>query len=66
MTVSGVTRSEQIEKYNKRRRDTLQKKKIHLLEIDYNLFSYDENINLNRDNINNLSILKTQLKSYIK
>ncbi|TYB77286.1 hypothetical protein ES677_01320 [Bizionia gelidisalsuginis] len=66
MTVSGITRSEQIEKYNKRRRDVLQKKNINLIEIDYALFECDAKKNLSRNKDKDITLLKKILKQYIK
>lgn len=66
MTVSGITRSEQIEKYNKRRRDVLKKKKINLIEIDYSLFECDNKMNLSRDKDKDVMLLKKLLKQYLK
>jgi len=66
MTVSGVTRSEQIEKYNKRRRDVLQKKNINLIEIDYSAFECDHTKSLIRNKDQDINILKKILKQYIK
>lgn len=66
MTVSGITRSEQIKKYSKRRRDVLQKKEINLIEIDYSLFELDIKKNLSRDKDKDLAVLKEILGQYIK
>ena len=66
MTVSGITRSEQIKRYNKRRRDVLQKKDINLLEIDYSSFECDNKKNLSRDKNKDVAVLKKILKHYIK
>ncbi|GGG52514.1 hypothetical protein [Bizionia arctica] len=66
MTVSGITRSEQIEKYNKRRRDVLKKKNINLIEIDYALFECDDKMNLSRDKDKDIMHLKKLLKQYLK
>ena len=66
LTVSGITRSEQIKKYNKRRRDVLQKKEIHLVEIDYSLFECDNKKNLSREKDKDVRLLNNLLKHYIK
>ena len=66
ITVSGITRSEQIKKYNKRRRDVLQKKEIHLIEIDYSLFECDNKKDLSREKDKDVRLLNTILKHYIK
>jgi hypothetical protein len=66
MTVSGITRGEQIIKYNKRRRDVLEKKNINLIEIDYALFECDNKKNLIRDKDKDMSLLKKILKQYLK
>lgn len=66
MTVSGISRSEQIKKYNKRRRDVLKKREINLIEIDYSLFGCDEKSHLVRDKSKDIEVLKELLKAYIK
>ncbi|MCL5130206.1 hypothetical protein [Algibacter sp. L4_22] len=66
MTVSGITRSEQIKKYNKRRKDVLDKKDINLVEIDYSLFECDDKQSIIRSKDKDLLILKEILKQYIK
>lgn len=66
MTVSGVTRGEQIIRYNKRRKDILEKKNINLIEIDYALFECDKKNNLSREKDKDVRLLKKILKKYIK
>ena len=66
MTVSGITRAEQIKKYNKRRRDVLQKKEIHLVEIDYAAFENDKENRLVRNKEQDILLLKELLNVYIK
>ncbi|MGB1312967.1 MAG: hypothetical protein ACPG54_04930 [Bizionia paragorgiae] len=66
MTVSGVSRREQIEKYRKRRRDVLKKKNINLVEIDYALFECDKQKNLIRNKDKDMMVLKNVLKQYLK
>lgn len=66
ITVSGITRAEQIIRYNKRRRDVLQKKNINLIEIDYSLFECDNKKNLNREKDKDVRLLKKILTQYIK
>lgn len=66
MTVSGITRGEQIKKYNKRRRDVLEKKEIHFIEIDYSLFECDSKKNLSREKDKDVRLLKSILNKYIK
>ena len=66
MTVSGITRGEQIIKYNKRRKDVLEKKDINLIEIDYSLFECDNKYNLSREKDKDVRLLKNILKQYIK
>ncbi len=66
MTVSGITRGEQILKYNKRRKDILEKKDINLIEIDYSLFECDDKKNLSREKDKDVRLLKNILKQYIK
>lgn len=65
MTVSGITRAEQIVKYNKRRREILEKKSINLVEIDYTLFESDNKLNLSRNKDKDRTVLKKLLKPYI-
>ena len=66
MTVSGITRGEQIIRYNKKRRDILEKKSINLIEIDYSLFICDNKNNLSREKEKDVRLLKNILKKYIK
>lgn len=66
ITSSGITRGEQIIRYNKRRRDVLEKKKINLIEIDYSLFECDTKNNLSRIKDKDVSLIKNILKQYIK
>ncbi|WP_052158192.1 hypothetical protein [Lacinutrix jangbogonensis] len=66
MTVSGITRAEQIIRYNKRRRDVLQKKDINLIEIDYSLFECDNKKNLSRDKGKDVLLLRKILKQFVK
>lgn len=65
-TVVDTSRREQIIKYNKRRRDVLQKKDINLIEIDYSLFECDNKKNLSRDKAKDVVLLKKILKQYLK
>jgi len=65
ITTSGITRGEQIIRYNKRRRDVLEKKSINLLEIDYLDFECDAKKNLIREKDKDIKLLKKILKSYI-
>lgn len=66
ITSSGITRGEQIIRYNKRRRDVLEKKKINLIEIDYSLFECDTKNNLIRIKDKDVSLIKNILKQHIK
>lgn len=66
ITVSGITRSEQIKKYNKRRRDVLKKREINLIEIDYSDFDCDKAGRLIKDKSKDTALLKELLKRYIK
>ncbi|QRM90016.1 hypothetical protein FG167_12510 [Lacinutrix sp. WUR7] len=66
MTVSGITRNEQIKKYNKRRKLVLQKKEINLIEIDYSLFECDNKKNLSRKKDSDIALLRKILTKYIK
>ncbi len=66
MTVSGITRAEQIEKYNKRRKEFLENKDINLITIDYALFDCDNKKNLVRNKTEDVAHLKNILKNYIK
>ncbi|WAC01687.1 hypothetical protein N7U66_17440 [Lacinutrix neustonica] len=65
-TLSDSTRREQLIKYNKRRRDVLQKKDINLVEIDYSLFECDNKKRLVRDKAKDVALLKKMLKPYLK
>ncbi|WP_052503483.1 hypothetical protein [Lacinutrix sp. Hel_I_90] len=65
-TVVDTSRKEQIIKYNKRRREVLQKKDINLIEIDYSLFETDTKKNLSRDKAKDVALLKKILKQYLK
>ncbi|WP_055446334.1 hypothetical protein [Lacinutrix mariniflava] len=66
MTVSGITRGEQIIKYNQRRKDVLEKKDINLIEINYASFECDDNKNLSREKDKDVRLLRSILKQYIK
>ena len=66
ITSSGITRGEQIIRYNKRRRDVLEKKSINLIEIDYSLFESDAKNNLSRNKDKDVRLIKNMLKPYIK
>jgi NADH dehydrogenase/NADH:ubiquinone oxidoreductase subunit G len=66
MSVIDITRVEQIKKYNKRRRDVLQKKKINLTEIDYSLFECDTKNSLSRNTDKDVTLLKKILSQHIK
>ncbi len=66
ITSSGITRGEQIIRYNKRRRDVLEKKNINLIEIDYSLFENDAKNNLSRTKDKDVSLIKNILKQYLK
>ena len=66
ITSSGITRGEQIIRYNKRRREVLEKKNINLIEIDYALFECDTKKNLSRNKDKDVMLLKKILKQYIK
>lgn len=66
MTVSGITRGEQIIKYKNKRKDILKKKNINLIEIDYALFEQDKEQNLKREKNEDEKLLKKILKNYIK
>ena len=66
MTTSGITRGEQIIRYNKRRKDVLQKKNINLIEIDYSLFDCDSKNNLIRNKETDVRLIQDLLKKYVK
>ena len=66
LTVSGITRGQQIEKYNHRRKEMLAKKDINVITIDYALFETDDKKNLIRDKNEDVGLLKKLLKKYIK
>jgi hypothetical protein len=66
MTVSGITRGEQIIKYNRRRKEVLLKKDINLIEIDYSLFECDNKNNLTRIKDKDITLLKKILTQYTK
>lgn len=66
ITASGLTRANQILRYNNRRREVLQKKDINLVEIDYAAFECDANKNLVRDKNADVNVIKKILKHYIK
>lgn len=66
ITSTGISRAEQIIKYNKRRREVLEKKEINLIEVDYASFECDDQKNLIRNKDADLSLLKKILKQYLK
>ncbi|WP_397362740.1 hypothetical protein [Olleya sp. R77988] len=66
LTSSGITRGEQIIRYNKRRKDVLQKKSINLVEIDYSLFECDNKNNLSRIKDKDVRLVQKILKRFIK
>jgi hypothetical protein len=64
MTVSGVNRWEQREKYDQRRRDILPRHGIKLIEISYTDFKYKSNKKIVRDSNSDLeTVRKLLLKS---
>ncbi|WP_281847598.1 hypothetical protein [Olleya namhaensis] len=66
LTVSGITRGQQIEKYNHRRKEMLAKKDINLITIDYALFETENKGKLVRNTAEDTTLLKKILKQYIK
>src|SRR5690606_9299223 len=64
-TISGVKRSEQRKKYTQRKRDVLEEKEIHLMEMDYDEFECDSENKLTRNKEADLKILKEILQGYI-
>lgn len=65
ITTNGDTRAEQIIRYNKRRRETLEKKNINLIEINYTDFECDSKKNLTREKDKDVRLLKNILTKYI-
>ena len=65
-TVSGVSRDEQRKIYDQRRRDTLLRKNINLIEINYYAFENDSQLNIVRNNEKDIEILQGLLKDYIQ
>ena len=57
ITVSGVHRGEQRKIYDERRRTTLPKMGIRLIEIDYTVFNCDGRGRIVRDKSNDLSVI---------
>lgn len=66
LTISGVTRNEQRERYNKRRRDVLKKKEIHHLEIEVTAFDCNSKKQLTRDKAKDVKVLRSILKRFLK
>lgn len=62
LTVSGVSRGEQRKIYDQRRRETLPRFGINLIEISYEYFNYDNRKKIIRDKENDLQIIKRILK----
>ena len=61
MTVSGVSRKEQREIYDQRRRDVLSKQNIKLVEISYSEFNVRSNHRIDRNKEHDLTVLKKRL-----
>jgi len=51
--------------YDQRKKDTLEKKKIRLIDVNYALFECNENDRLVRDKANDCRVLKDLLKDFI-
>ncbi|MEL0645218.1 hypothetical protein V6251_12560 [Olleya sp. Ti.3.14] len=66
LTTSGITRGQQIEKYNHRRKEMISKKDINLVTIDYTLFETDNKGKLKRNTTEDVALLKKILKNYIQ
>lgn len=62
MTVSGINRGEQRKLYDQRRRDTLPKHGIQLIEISYDDFNHDRLKRILRDKKNDIEVIKRKLK----
>ncbi|MDA0193563.1 MAG: hypothetical protein O2951_00695 [Bacteroidetes bacterium] len=60
-TVSGVSRGEQRQLYDQRRRDVLPENDIELIEISYEDFNYDNSKKIIRDNEKDLEVVKKLL-----
>ncbi|MDB4534567.1 hypothetical protein N9242_06815 [Vicingaceae bacterium] len=64
-TISGVKRSEQRKKYAERKRNFLKEKEIHLIEMDYDEFEFDDENRLVRNKEADVKLLKEILKGYL-
>jgi len=65
LTVSGVHRGEQRKIYDERRREVLPKYNIHLIEISFSDFSYDNHKRIIRNPNRDIEIIKLKLKQFI-
>lgn len=62
-TISGVNRAAQRKRYTKIKKDYLAKNNIHLIEVDYNLFTLDSRYRLVRDLEKDTKIINNTLKA---
>lgn len=62
---SGTERAAQRKFYDQRKKDTLENKKIRLIEINYALFDCNENNRLVRNKENDCKVLRGILKDFI-
>jgi len=65
MTVSGITRAEQIILYRNRKRKALKKKQIDFIEIDFSRFERTEDQKLKRNRESDIALIKRILKKYV-
>ena len=65
LTVSGMSREEQRERYDLRRAELLRENGIRLVNVLYSNFVCDERNKIVRDNVKNIKIVQDILKKYI-
>jgi len=65
LTVSGMNRADQRERYHKRKAAALPKHGIKVIDISYKNFPYDEDFKIERQEENDLNTLKDLLKEFL-
>ncbi len=65
-TISNMNRSEQRKKYAQRKREVLEEKKIHLMEIDYDEFECNKENRLVRNKEADVKVLEEIFKDFLK
>lgn len=64
-TVSGCSRGEQRKRYDKLRREILQKHGMRLIELDYSMFPHDLRKRLCRDAAADEAVIRSELRQFL-